>query len=251
MKIIIIEDERVTATDLQKTLLQIDGELEIVTVVTSVEEGIAYFASNPAPDLIFSDIRLGDGLSFEILEHLQVPVIFCTAYDEYALNAFKVNGIDYILKPFTLSSVSAALNKFKNLTQIKRQDVERQYEIMKNVFGQISNKTTSLLIHQKDMIFPIKIADVAVFHLDHDLVSLTTFDNKVFYPNKTLEELEQMVTEDFFRVNRQYLINKKAVVHASSILSRKLSVNISVPHKETITISKEKAPLFLKWLAEG
>lgn len=246
MKIVIIEDERLTATDLENTLRQIDPSLEIIAVIKSVQEGKVYFQSNPGPDLIFSDIRLGDGLSFQILNDLQVPVIFCTAYDEYALNAFKANGIDYILKPFTVHSVANAIQKFNNI----RRPLEHQYEVMKKIFSNFSAKQTSLLIHHKDMILPIKIADVAMFHLEHDVVKLTTFNQVVYFPNKSLDELEAMAGDDFFRVNRQYLINRKAILHASSILSRKLSVNIIIPHKEDITISREKAPVFLKWLTE-
>lgn len=247
MKIIIIEDERLTATDLENTLHQVDPSLEIIAVIKSVQEGKTYFQSNPLPDLIFSDIRLGDGLSFQIVNDLQVPVIFCTAYDEYALNAFRANGIDYILKPFTLNSVANAIQKFNN---IRGPRIAQQYEVMKQIFSSFSTRPSSLLIHHKDMILPIKMADVAMFHLEHDLVKLTTFNQVVYYPNKSLDELEALAGEDFFRVNRQYLINRNAIQHASSILSRKLSVNISIPHKEDITISREKAPLFLKWLAE-
>lgn len=251
MKIVIIEDERLTALDLEKTLHQIDTNLEVEATIKSVQEGKSYFRNHPLPDLIFSDIRLGDGLSFQILDGLQVPVIFCTAYDEYALNAFKVNGIDYILKPFTLTSVAGALNKFQHIRGYKGGHVEKQYEVIKKVFSTFTPKQSSILIHHKDIILPLKMADIALFHLENDIVKLTTFNQDVYFPNKSLDELEEVTGDDFFRVNRQYLINRKAILHASSILSRKLSVNINIPHKEVITISKEKAPLFLKWLAEG
>jgi two-component system response regulator LytT len=249
MKVVIIEDERITAEDLIQTIKQVDATLEIVATLKSVEEGIAYFKLNPSPDLIFSDIQLGDGLSFEILGNLHVPVIFCTAYDEYALNAFKVNGIDYILKPFTTASVMAALQKFKNLTKVKHDEIVRQYESIKRLFlDSKSTRTSSLLIHFKDTIFPIKIEDVALFCLEHELVHLLKFDKTTHYPNKSLEELEDIVGDDFFRVNRQYLINRKAIINASSLFSRKLSLHVSVPVKESITVSRERAAFFLKWL---
>ena len=248
MKIVIIEDEKITATDLQQTLKQIDNSLEIVYTIRSVQEGITYFTNNPAPDIIFSDIRLGDGLSFEILSDLQTPVIFCTAYDEYALNAFKANGIDYILKPFSLTSVSGALQKFKNLTEVKQEELARQYDYLKKLFSESKSKSSTFLIHHKDMIIPLKIADIAMFHLEHDIVKLITFSQKAYFPNKSLDELEKIAGEDFFRVNRQYLVNRKTILHASSILSRKLSLSISIPHKEKIIISREKSPLFFKWL---
>lgn len=249
MKIVIIEDERLTAEDLKQTIKQADPASEILTTLKSVQEGVDYFKSNPLPDLIFSDIQLGDGLSFTILNELQVPVIFCTAYDEYALNAFKASGIDYILKPFTLISVTSALQKFKNLTQPKQEEIARQYESMRELFAHTKSKTTSILIRYKDTIFPVKIEEVALFRLEHELVYLQTFDNKTYYPGKSLEELEYIIGDDFFRVNRQYLVNRKAILNASSLFSRKLSLNVSVPVKETITISKEKASSFLKWLS--
>jgi two-component system response regulator LytT len=250
MKVVIIEDERLTAEDLKQTIRQADPAVEIVAILKSVHEGLTWFKSNPAPDLIFSDIQLGDGLSFEILSNINTPVIFCTAYDEYALNAFKANGIDYMLKPFTLASVTAALQKFKNLTQVKQEEIVRQYESIKRLF--LDSKTTkasSFLIHYKDTIFPIKIEEIALLRLEHEIVHLLTFDKATYYPGKSLDELEDIVGDDFFRVNRQYLVNRKAIINASSLFSRKLSLSVSIPVKESITISKEKASLFLKWLA--
>jgi two-component system response regulator LytT len=252
MKIVIIEDEWLTADDLMQTIREADPSLEIIAIIKSVDEGVLWFRSNPAPDLIFSDIQLGDGLSFEILAGQNVPVIFCTAYDEYALNAFNANGIDYILKPFTRESVSRALEKYKNLTRGKVDDISRQYESVRRLLFDVkTTRPSSLLIHFKDTIFPLKIAEVALFRLEHGIVHLTTFEKKIYYPGKSLDELEEIVGDDFFRVNRQYLINRGAIVNASSILSRKLSISVNVPVSETVTISKEKTPSFLRWLTGG
>ncbi|GGH24664.1 DNA-binding response regulator [Dyadobacter endophyticus] len=249
MKIVIIEDERATAVDLTQTITQLDPALEIVAVLRSVREGKEWFNHNTKPDLIFSDIQLGDGLSFEILGNEFVPVIFCTAYDEYALNAFNANGIDYILKPFTTASVAAALQKFKNLTKTATNALTGQYESIRRLLSEIkSPKPSSLLIQYRDTIMPLKIEEVALFRLENGNVHLLTFDQEKYYPGKSLEDLEEIVGEDFFRVNRQSLVNRKAIINASSIFSRKLSLNICVPLDEGITISKEKAPAFLKWL---
>ncbi|WP_338839178.1 LytTR family DNA-binding domain-containing protein [Flavobacterium ginsenosidimutans] len=252
MKVIIIEDERITAADLQQTLQQIDASLDVVTILRSVKEGLKYFAVNETPDLIFSDIRLGDGLSFEILQGLQVPVIFCTAYDEYALNAFSTNGIGYILKPFTEDSVREALQRYKNLTRVGQQEIIRQYEFLQDMFSVASKpKSTSILVNQKDLVIPIRIIDIAMFYLRNNTAYLCTFDKKTYCSNKSLDEHEQLVGDQFFRVNRQYLINRKAVIHVSSLLSRKMSLSVSVPNDEFITISREKAPQFLKWLQQN
>ncbi|TDE16138.1 LytR/AlgR family response regulator transcription factor [Dyadobacter psychrotolerans] len=250
MRIVIIEDENALAFDLSQTLMQLDPTIEIVAILKSVEEGKKWFSTNTAPDLIFSDIQLGDGLSFEILGSEFVPVIFCTAYDEYALNAFHANGIDYILKPFSSESVDASLQKFRKLTRTNVEAQTDQYESIKRLLSGIkSPKPSSLLIQYRDIIKPLKIDDIAFFRLDNGNVHLITFRQEKHYPGKSLEELEEIVGDDFFRVNRQMLINRKAIVNASSIFSRKLSLNISVPVDEVITISKEKAPAFLKWLS--
>lgn len=250
MKVVIIEDERITAEDLRQTIRQADPAIEIITILRSVKEGVDWFMSNPTPDLIFSDIQLGDGLSFEILRDLCIPVIFCTAYDEYALNAFRTYGIDYILKPFNLATVTAALVKFNKITQVKQEEITRQYESIKRLFTDSrSAKNSSLLIRFKDTILPIKIDDIALFRLEREMVSLFTFDKTMYHPGKSLDELEAIVGDDFFRVNRQYLVNRKAIINASSLFSHKLSLSVSVPVKESITISKEKAPVFLRWLS--
>lgn len=250
MRIVIIEDENALAMDLAQTLVELDTSIEIVSILKSVEDGKKWFASNPLPDLIFSDIQLGDGLSFEILGSEFVPVIFCTAYDEYALNAFHANGIDYILKPFSSESVDAALQKFRKLTRTNAQSF--QYESIKRLLSEMkSPKPSSILIQYRDTIKPLKIDHIALFRLENGNVHLLTFEKEKHYPGKSLEELEEIVGDDFFRVNRQTLIHRKAIITASSIFSRKLSLNISVPIDEGITISKEKAPAFLKWLSEA
>ena len=250
MTIVIIEDERLTANDLAETILQFDSSIKIAAQLLSVKEAIHYFQHNSQPDLIFSDIHLGDGLSFEIFRTAKInaPVIFCTAYDEYALAAFSANGIDYLLKPFTLSSVTAALQKFYRITQ--QHTTGTPYEQIIKLFE--SNRTetiTTLLVHYKEKILPIKLQDTAVFYLDGNLVHMVTFDGKVYFPGKSLEELEKVTGRNFYRANRQSLVNRNAIIDVSNHLGRKLWVNVSVPLKESITVSRDKAPHFLKWLS--
>lgn len=249
MKIVIIEDERLTAADLKETILQIDSSIEVIAILKSVSEASLWFKENTHPDLIFSDIKLGDGLSFEVFGELNIPVIFCTAYDEFALNAFRANGIDYILKPFTTRSVEDALTKFRTLTGYTQEAITEQYDVLRQLFAESKGKATSLLIHQKDIIMPVRVEDIALFQLRHDMISLVTFSQKVYYPGKSLDELEHLCGGDFFRVNRQFLVNRKAIAHASSLLSRKLSIGLTINHKDVITISREKAPSFLRWLS--
>lgn len=250
MKIVIIEDEKLTARELVRTIFKIDPAIEIIATLSSVKEALDWFVANEVPDLIFSDIQLGDGLSFEILGGQFVPVVFCTAFDEYALNAFNANGIDYILKPFTDESVANALTKYKNLTRQKNANHPDQYEtIARLLTGIRPNRPSSLLIHYRDTIRPVNIADIALFEYANGVVHLITFDKTKYYPGKSLDELEEQVGDDFFRANRRFLVHRKAIVDASSAFSRKLSLSVCVPVTEGITISKEKAPLFLKWLS--
>ncbi|MFH0896031.1 MAG: LytTR family DNA-binding domain-containing protein [Bacteroidota bacterium] len=252
MKIVIIEDEELTATDLAETIYKVAPEVQIISVIKSVKEAIAFFRKNTIlPDLVFSDIQLGDGLSFEIFNKIQCsfPVIFCTAFDEYALKAFNANGIDYILKPFSEKSISDALSKFKKLKQnFSRENV--QYDrILELIEKQKGQKHTSVLVYHKDKILPVRLSNVAVFFIENEITHLLTFDNVKHSINKTLEELEKITDNDFFRANRQYLVHRKAVKEASQYFARKLSISLLIPFKETITVSKEKSTEFLNWLS--
>lgn len=253
MNIVIIEDERLTAADLESTLKACDPALEVVAKLLSVKAAIDYFTTHEAPDLIFSDIQLGDGLSFEIFKEvdLTVPVIFCTAYDEYALSAFQSNGIDYLLKPFTRSSVETSLERFYRITQ--HGSGVKESPTLSQILDLFEKKTKepvgSLLVHFKEKILPVKLEDTALFYLESELVHLVTFDQKIYFPGKSLEELESLAGEAFFRASRQVLVNRKAVVDVSNHLARKLLLNLKVPVSRPVTVSREKIPDFLVWLA--
>lgn len=253
MTIVIIEDEQLTADDLAETIVKANPQAQIVTILSSVKEAIAWFQHHENPDLIFSDIQLGDGLSFEIFASVSstTPVIFCTAYDEYALNAFKVNGIDYILKPFTLATIAEALKKYNELKNNFSRNI-LQYEHILALFGdKKKQKKGSVLVYHKDKILPVRTEDVALFYIENEITYLITFDQKNYSINKTMEELEKTIGNDFYRVNRQFLINRKAIKEASQYFARKLSITLVVPFKETITVPKVKVTDFLDWLAES
>lgn len=251
MNIVIIEDEQLTANDLASTILAIEPDALIVAMLGSVKESVNYFSGFPKCDLIFCDIQLGDGLSFEIFSKVKIaaPIIFCTAFDEYAINAFKTNGIDYILKPFSTSAVQSALGKYYQLKQTFSSTNSEQLEaVLKSLVTGSTHTSTNLLINHKDKILPIKIDQIALFYVENEITHLVTFEHKEFTINKNLEELEQSAGKAFFRVNRQYLINRKAVVDVTRYFSRKLLVNLAVPFEDDITVSKEKSPQFLAWL---
>lgn len=254
MNIVIIEDEGVVADELEVNIRQLVDEPVDIVQLRSVKEAIAYFKKAEAPDLIFSDIQLGDGLSFEIFvaEPVSVPVIFCTAYDEYALDAFKANGIDYILKPFTIQTLDHALQKYRQLKKIFSADQTPQYDALMQMLANREPQTaSSVLVYHQDKIIPVKLEDIAMFYLANEITHLLTFSGKTFYPNKNLDELEKLSGSYFFRANRQFLVCRKAITDVSSFFSRKLSLNLNVPFGEKVIVSKGKAPQFLNWLTKA
>lgn len=255
MNIVIIEDEALVADELETNIRTlIDKQPVEIVHIRSVKEGIDYFKENTAPDLIFSDIQLGDGLSFEIFisQHISVPVIFCTAYDEYALDAFKANGIDYILKPFTRKTLDTSLQKYMQLKKIFSEEQTPQYDVLLKLLAQNdTQKAASVLVYHLDKIIPVNLDDIAMFYLQNEITHLLTFSGQTFYPNKNLDELERLSGVAFFRANRQYLVSRKAITDVSSFFSRKLSLNLNVPYTEKVIVSKGKAPQFLNWLAKG
>lgn len=252
MNILIIEDEEVVGKELELNIRSLtDKSVEIVQL-RSVKESIAYFKEADVPDLIFSDIQLGDGLSFEIFVEVPIssPVIFCTAYDEYALDAFKANGIDYILKPFTRQTLEAALKRYQELKKIFSADQTPQYDaLIQMLAAKDTQIAASVLVYHKDKIIPVPMEEIALFYLENEVTHLLTFSGKCYYPNKTLDELERASGNHFFRANRQILICRKAIIDVSSFFSRKLSLNLKIPFAEKVIVSKAKASQFLNWLA--
>lgn len=252
MKVVVIDDEQLTAEDLADILLKLPDFIEVVKILSSIEESIEYFSRHPHPDLIFCDIHLGDGHSFEIFKKvkLEVPVIFCTAYDTYAIEAFKNNGVDYLLKPFTRQSIREAIEKFKALkSRLGNSGVDYD-DLLRTLQSKNpgNKKVSSLLINWKDKIIPIKISDIALFCIEYRMTQLITFENQKHFVNHTLEELEEICGENFYRANRQYLINREVVAEALQYYARKLVLKLKVDGKHEIIISKNRVPEFLSWL---
>jgi len=254
MRIVIIEDESLVADDLELNIIKLLSEPVEIVKLMSVKEGIEYFNEEDMPDLIFSDIQLGDGLSFEIFLACEVlsPVIFCTAYDEYALDAFKANGIDYILKPFTTETLNAALQKYRQLKKrFSTAQTPQMEALMQMMTGTSVQRSSSVLVYHQDKIIPIDVDDIAIFYLANEMVHLITFSGKRYFLNKNLDEMERLSGNTFFRANRQFLVCRKAITDVSSFFTRKLSINLKIPFTEKIYVSKVKAPHFLKWLSNG
>ena len=250
MDIVIIEDEKLVSDDLSAILQSIDNTINIRKTISSVKEAIAYFSKSTTPQLIFSDIQLGDGYSFEIFNSLpnSAPVIYCTAFNQHALQAFENNGIAYILKPYTRSTIKQALEKYRMLKQNFNTQGQVNYEDLISALVPNSNKTNSLLVSNKNKIIPVKISDIAFFTIEHKTTLLVTFKNERFSINHTLDELEDICGPEYFRTNRQFLLNKNAVKDVLHYSFRKLFVNLCVETDFEVIISKEKSTMFLNWL---
>ncbi|OJV53617.1 MAG: DNA-binding response regulator [Bacteroidetes bacterium 43-16] len=251
MNIIIIEDERLTAEDLKDIITDNNPDCQVIKILSSVKEAVDYLQANPQPDLIFSDIQLGDGLSFEIYKKVKinVPIVFCTAYDEYALTAFETNGIHYILKPFDEGKIAEAIEKFKTLKNSFHSEEDHSLTKVLDLLQNKQNENSgSILVYQQDKVIPVKLKNIALFYIKNEVTHLLTFDQKVYYVNKSLDEVQQTCGYDFYRANRQFILNREAIKEVSQTLSRKISVSLKFDFDEDILVSKEKMTDFLTWL---
>ncbi len=248
MKILIAEDEPRTAIDLANTIKEVEPATEIVKITDSVEGTLAFLGKKPTLDLAFFDIQLADGLSFDIFKEAEVPcpVVFCTAFDDYALQAFQTNGVAYILKPFDEKSVRSALDKVQALDQF----------FSSEKIGQVAEqlhhgKKSSFLVSFQGKFLPVSVKDVAFFTVLGENNWLYNFKGESFHVPHTLEELEGMLDgQQFYRANRQYLVNFDAVHHVENHFARKLAVKLTVKTPDPIIVSKAKASDFLKWMNE-
>ena len=252
MKIVIIEDEVQTAWDLQNSIQQLQPDYNVVATLDSVEAGLEWFNHNEQPDLIFSDIQLGDGLAFEILQQVKLtcPVIFCTAYDEYALRAFQNNGVDYLLKPIKQESLKKSLDKF-NLFKNPRTNNDNLMlqDLMSAITKNFKSYKSTFLVSFRDKMIPVNSNDIIFFKITDDAVELCTKSNDRYRLPYSLDQIESMVDPKlFYRANRQYLIAYHAIKEVENYFDRKLLIKIDQLNPEPIIVSKAKSADLLKWL---
>jgi DNA-binding LytR/AlgR family response regulator len=249
MEAVIIEDEYYTAEYLKELISQVAPDIEVNRILSGVNDALSYFSSQVSTDLIFCDIHLADGSGFDIFTVLKIkiPVIFVTAYDQYALQAFKANGIDYILKPFNGNAVLEAINKFRIMYTSKAKNFTG-YNMMQTS-PKAATGPSSILVKFGEKIKPVKIKDIAYIKTDNKWVQLVTFHNETFVYNKTLEEMERACGESFYRVNRQVLLNREAIGEVLQTYSRKLLLQLKVSNAPTLEINKTKMSHFLNWLS--
>jgi len=251
MKVLIIEDEGLAAKRLQKLIMDIDPQIQVVEFLESVRSSAHWINSNQKPDLIFMDIQLSDGLSFEIFQqtHIESPVIFTTAYDEYALQAFKVNSIDYLLKPIDTDELRRSLDKFKSMKSplaISGMDIEL---LLKNVSQQQKTFRSRFLVTFRDEFIMIPTAQIAYFYSEHKLTNLVRADGKKFIIEQTLEEISnELNPTEFFRANRQIILSANSIANIHKYFNGKLKLDLNPPIHLDLIVSRETAPEFKAWL---
>lgn len=251
MKIVIIEDEKNIAKDLAFTLKAVNPKIEIAAQLLSVQSAIQFFADRPEVDLIFSDIQLGDGLSFEIFKNIDntAPVIFCTAYSEYALEAFKTNSIDYLLKPFSEQTVAKSLEKYDQLKANMGDTVPDFSKLLTALQPASVPQIQSILVRSGEKITPVALSDIALFYVEDSYTFVHTFGNKRHLVSQNLEQLASLCGRKFYRANRSFLVQRTAIKDVSKFFNRKLLLNLTVPFSKEITVGKAKTTDFLEWLA--
>lgn len=247
MRVLIVEDETAAVRNLSSMLHSIEPSAEIAGVTDSVKVTVEWLNTNSAPDIIFMDIHLADGDAFLIFDKVRVmaPVVFTTAYDRYALEAFRVNSIDYLLKPVQPAELKRALDKFKILTRIELDAyLDRTDKSIQHV-----SSLKNFLIPVRDKILPLSLSEIAFCYTADEKVSVYTFDNRRYPLDKSLDVLSGMLPEEnFFRINRQYIISRDAVTDMTIWYGSRLLVNLSVETPEKIIVSKSRVPLLKKWL---
>lgn len=251
MKAIIIEDEELAAQSLESLVKRLYPEIDILGTMQSVDESVEWLSINTMPDLIFMDIHLSDDLSFSIFDHIKITclLIFITAYDQYALKAFEVNGIDYLLKPIDEKDLIRAVEKYKLFSSPKH-----NYDVVvKNLIDslKLDNRRykSYFLLSEKDQLIPLATKEIAYAYIDTKTVYIVTGNEHKKHIELTLDELmEQLDPIEFYRANRQYIISRSAIKNISIWFGGKLSINLTVPTSERIYISKSRVKNFKNWV---
>jgi len=248
MKTLIIEDEILSAQNLGDILKKI-GEIEVIEVFDSIVSSARWFESNPAPDLVFMDIHLADGSAFEIFNRVSVrcPVIFTTAYDEYAIQAFKVNSIDYLLKPVDYESLFNAIQKYKSLAYPG--NLSKELTGLISAFQKQTDYHTSFLIPGKgDKLIPVLTDNISCIYIENGITKVIENNSAVHSLEYTMDEIMLKLNPDrFFRANRQYIVAREAVKDIDLWFNKRLSINLKVETPERIIISRTRTSEFKAW----
>lgn len=254
MKVVIIEDEHLTAQRLQGMLKKYDAQIEVLAELPSVSESIEWFRNNTDPDLIFMDIHLEDGQSFSIFDtlNLEVPVIFTTAYDEYMIKAFKVNSIDYLMKPLNYEELIQAIEKFKRLHTNEKETADNHLEVLLQSLQKKEPEYKSrYLVSIGSRLKAIEDEEVRYFYSADKITFLVTKDNQRFPIDYSLDKLALMINpKDYFRINRQMTVKLSAIGNIHVYAKGKIQLELNPPMKEDVFVSMDKAVEFKEWLGK-
>ena len=249
MKVLIVEDETAAAENLAEMLYEIDPGIQVLGNTESVQQTVRWLQGNERPDLIFMDIHLSDGSSFAIFQQMEVeiPIIFTTAYDQYAIDAFKVNSIDYLLKPIKEQDLRQALVKFGKLNQ---QDTDQYLKLLRLLTSAQEYKSR-LLIPNRDKLLPIEVKDVAFFYSTNKNTEIYLNDGKHFPCTMSLDQLlTQLNPNEFIRANKQFIVSRTAITNITIWFDSRLLVNVCVDIPERIYVSKNRAAEFKAWIVK-
>jgi DNA-binding LytR/AlgR family response regulator len=254
MNIIIIEDEFRAAKSLQTLIKELKPESAITGVYDSIESSVEALSKGNKPDLIFMDIHLSDGLSFEIFKQVDItcPVVFCTAFDQYMLDAFKSKGVDYVLKPFSRDDIAEALRKVDELKKFfQKTEIPELEALLQKITQPQATTKSSFLVFKNQKYTTILTENIAYFYIHNEMTHLVTFDKQQFSLTQSLGQVAELVSpKQFFRVNRQYIVNFTAIKEMEHYFQRKIYVKLVIDTPEKLLINKEKTHSFFSWLED-
>ncbi|MFK7970398.1 MAG: LytR/AlgR family response regulator transcription factor [Bacteroidia bacterium] len=252
IRTLIIEDEYPAAERLEKLLARIEEDVEVLAVIGSVKDALSWFATHELPDLILSDIQLSDGISFEIFQKLDLhcPIIFTTAYDEYAIRAFKVQSVDYLLKPIKQTELSSALAKFGRIHPDSEQvSTQEKLQTLLASFSQNDHYKKRLLVQSRESFIPVSIEDVAYFYTKNEVVYVMQHDGQRYVLDQTLDSLAgELNPTSFFRLNRQFIASLSSVRKVNSFFNGRLKLTLNPVCDDDVIVSREKSKPFKVWL---
>jgi DNA-binding LytR/AlgR family response regulator len=259
MKILIVEDEDLAVKKIRKTLAGVEPDAEVVAVTDSILSTVNWLEENPAPDLILMDIELSDGQSFEIFNQTTIksPVIFTTSYDEYALKAFKVNSIDYLLKPIQKEDLEAALQKLRQMKELYKTEEVKPDVSIDNLVKELQQKLQPkdyrkrFLVKHAQKLVSIEVEEIAYFFSDGRLNFFKTYDNRKFVVDYTMDELEDMLDPDkYFRISRSFYISVNSVDQIHDYFGNRLMLTLKPAVDKESIVSREKVTDFKKWMGK-
>lgn len=251
MKVVIVEDEHLSASKLEKMILKYDPKIEILEKLESVESSVSWLKENETPDLIFLDIQLTDGTSFDIIKEVELhcPAIFTTAFDQYALEAFKFQSIDYLIKPISQEKLENSLEKLKKMKDSFSNSSIDYSQILNAVKGIRKDYKSRFLVKSGSVMKSVSVEDIAYFYSEDKLVYLKAKAGLRYFINETLDELESILNpSNFFRINRQYILNFEVIQKVHPHFNSRLKIEFTPAPDEDIYISNRRATPFKEWM---